>query len=194
MRLDPANRDYRVRLEGVAVEPDRNVAFDLAEVDRIHARQERTAHRLFRDTVVLDQLQLPFGGCPAVTPHRCDDEWLGAEQAHLVDDSAHDLVDPVNTAASGRDRDSLSRAEAIADSGPAELGSDGGADVADLRRVEKLAQRSPARQRPALKDLEAQSISLRDDKMARRLVCQKTPSYPYLLPQLSTKEERTLLA
>ena len=125
-----------------------------------------------------DQLQLPFSGCPTVTPHRGDDERLGAEQAHLVDDSAHDLVDPVNTATTGRDRDSLPGAEAIADSGPAELGSDGGADVADLRRIEKLAHWGPARQRPALEDLESHSISLRDGKTARRLVCQKTPSYP----------------
>ena len=179
VRLDPANRDHRVRLEGVAVEPDRNVPFDLAEVDRIHARQERTAHRLFRDAVVRDQLQLPFGGRPAVTPHRRDDERLGAELAHLVDDSAHDLVDPVDTATPGRDRDSLPGAEAIADSGPAELGSDRGTDVADLRRIEKLAHRGPARQRPALEDLESHGIPLssrQDGETARRLVCQKTPA------------------
>src|SRR5215212_2259195 len=122
MRLNPANRNYRVRLEGIAVEPDRNVPFDLAEMDRIHARQERAAHRLFRDAVVRDQLQLTFGGCSAVTSHCWYNKWLGAELAYLVDDSPYHLVDPVDTTTPGGDRDTLPGAEPIADTGPVELG------------------------------------------------------------------------
>src|SRR5215216_7218569 len=120
MWLDPANGNHRVRLERIAVEPDRNVPFDLAEMDCIHARQERAAHRLFRDAVVRDQVQLTFGGRSAVAAHRRYDKWAGAELAHLIDDGPHHLVDPVNTATPGRDCDSLPGAQAIADTGPAE--------------------------------------------------------------------------
>ena len=118
-----------------------------------------------------DELQLTFGGCPAVTPHRRDDERLGAELAHFIDDSAHDLVDAVDTATPGRDRDPLPGAEAIADAGPAELGGDRGTHVADLRRIEELAHRGPARQLPALEDLESHGIPLSSrsvGKTARR--------------------------
>ena len=52
VRFDPADRDDGVGLEGVAVEPDRNVVLDLAEVDRIHTGTDRAAHRRFGDAVV----------------------------------------------------------------------------------------------------------------------------------------------
>ena len=117
--------------------------------------RSRATHRLFRDAVVRDQLQLAFGGCPAVTPHCRYDKWLSTELAYLIDDSPHDLVDPVDTATPGRDRDTLPGAEAIADTGPAELGGYRGPDVADERCIQKLAYRCPARELPALEDLES---------------------------------------
>src|SRR3954447_15366136 len=171
MRLHPADWNHRVRLERIAIEPDRNVSFDLAEMDRIHAGEEWTTHRLFRDAVVRYQLQLAFGGRPTVTPHRRYDTRLGAELAHFIDDSPHDLVDPVDTATPGRDRDTLPGAEAITDTGPVELGRNRGPDVANERRIQKLTYRRPARELPALEDLESHGIPLtrrQDGKTARR--------------------------
>ena len=65
--------------------------------------------------------------------------------AHFVDDGANNLVDAVDTAAPGRDRNPLPWPEPIADAGPAELVGDCGSDVVDLCCVEKLAHWCPVR-------------------------------------------------
>ncbi len=87
---------------------------------------------------------MTFGGSAPVTSHRGDDERLSAEFANLVDNSPHDFVNPVDTTAAGGYGYALPRAKTVADAGPTKLLGDRGTNIANLRRIQELAHRSPA--------------------------------------------------
>ena len=78
VRLDAADDQHVVGLEGVLVEVDRKAFGRLADDDRLHARADRAAAELLGDAVAFEQLALPFGRAAAVAAHRRHDERLGA--------------------------------------------------------------------------------------------------------------------
>ena len=143
--LDAVHGDDEVgALECVAIDEDGDAGQDLAEVDRLHRRSDLAAHRLGRDAVAGEHLELAGRGRAAMAAHGRDDEDLGARLAQAVHDRLHDDVDAVDAAAS--------RGHAGAGPGPhrAHHRPEGRAgrrrDVVQLSRVEALADEGPARE------------------------------------------------
>src|SRR3954449_13202939 len=73
-------------------------------MDRFHARFDRTAHRRFGDSEVLENRGLPFDGCAAVTSHGGHDEGLGSPAFDRFDDALDRLIDAVDAPTASRDR------------------------------------------------------------------------------------------
>ncbi len=145
--LDAVDGDDEVgAFQGVSVDEDGNARTEDAELDRFHARADLAAHGLRGDPVLGEDAELALGGRAPVAAHRRDDEDGGARLADALDGRPDHLVDPVDPAAAGRDAHARSRPDRR--DLRLERRPDRGANVADLGRVEPLANERPLGQRP----------------------------------------------
>jgi len=115
-----------------------------------------------------DKLELTLRGRAPVTPHRRNDERFCAELTQLIDDGAHDLVNPVDATATSGNGYALAWTDPVSHPRPAKLLGNRGTNIPDLRSIEELAYWSPTRQLTALEDFESHGFPFRDGKTERR--------------------------
>src|SRR6266849_5531390 len=115
-----------------------------AEQHRLHARLEGHVHRLRRDPVPGEHLQLPFGRGASVRAHRGDDERARAEPLQFRHGRSDDLRQARDPAASDADRDGHPRAHPALEL--AHVARDRRLDRVHPRRLEGLRDTAPLRQ------------------------------------------------
>ena len=147
VRLDPPHHDDRVSLPGVAVHVARRAVVEVADLDRVHRRQDRSADLWLGDAVLGQDRALALGGRAAVAAHRRHDERLARRPPELLDDGPDDGLDVGDAPAAGRDRDALTRLDARSDRPPsASALADRASDVGQVFVWELLADASHPRQ------------------------------------------------
>ena len=139
VRLDPTNQRDRVGFRSVPVTPDGRAVGQLAELDDLHARPDRTAHGRFIDPEATQHLDLAFGGCRAVTAHGRKNKRLRAQRLQFRDDCFRALRDIGDPARAATDSDAHARLNPCPQLRPTKLLDDGGGNVVDFLVGEFLA-------------------------------------------------------
>src|ERR1035437_4693341 len=130
--------------EPMAVEEDRDRAVELADLNRLHARTDLATHGFRGDPERSENLELTFGGCPPVTAHARHAERFAASDRDGADRGPGHLGDPVDPPAADPQADPLAGLNRV--DHRLEGRVDRSRDVRDLRGVEVLADKGPARQ------------------------------------------------
>ena len=73
------DNDYVIRLSGISIQKDRHTVSGGTDVDHFHGRFDGGTHRVFRNSIMLDDFFLAFPGCTAVTAHCRHDKGRGAD-------------------------------------------------------------------------------------------------------------------